>query len=101
MLVIGTDVRRIPGEMRREYDIGGLLDLDFPAYLTNILQLRPQTTDIAVVVGNSPVERFWTSEFRRAFEPFTDRVNITWFNDLTFAEMQERAARMSPSSVIF
>jgi hypothetical protein len=28
-------------------------------------------------------------------------VNITWFNDLTFGEMQERAARMSPQSVIF
>src|SRR6478736_10468191 len=101
MLVLGADVRRIPGATRTEYDTGVLLDLDLPAYLTNILQLRPQTTDIAVVVGNSPVERFWTSELRRAFEPFMDRVNITWFNDLTFGEMQERAARMSPQSVIF
>ncbi len=101
MLILGADVRRIPGATRSEYDTGVLLDLDLPAYLTNILQLRPQTTDIAVVVGNSPVERFWTSELRRAFEPFTDRVNITWFNDLAFGEMQERAARMSPQSVIF
>jgi hypothetical protein len=54
-----------------------------------------------VVVGNSPVERYWTSELHRAFQQFTDRVNITWFNDLTFGEMQERAASMSPSSVIF
>ena len=54
-----------------------------------------------MVVGNSPVERYWTSELRRAFQQFTDRVNITWFNDLTFVEMQERAASMSPSSVIF
>ena len=101
MLILGADVRRIPGATRTEYDTGVLLDLDLPAYLTNILQLRPQTTDIAVVVGNSPVERFWTSELRRAFEPFMDRVNVTWFNDLTFGEMQERAARMSPQSVIF
>jgi len=65
------------------------------------MQLLPGTTDIAVVVGNSPVERYWTSELRRAFQQFTDRVNIIWFNDLTFGEMQERAAGMPRSSVIF
>jgi hypothetical protein len=100
-LILGADVRRIPGATRTEYDTGVLLDLDLPAYVTNILQLRPGTTDIAVVVGNSPVERYWTSELRRAFQQFTDRVNITWFNDLTFSEMRERAASMPRSSVIF
>jgi hypothetical protein len=100
-LILGADIRRIPGDTRTEYDTGVLLDLDLPAYVTNILQLLPGTTDIAVVVGNSPVERYWTSELRRAFQQFTDRVNITWFNDLTFGEMQERAASMPRSSVIF
>jgi signal transduction histidine kinase len=52
-------------------------------------------------VGNSPVERFWTSELRRDLQPFADRVNITWFNDLTFGEMLERAATMPPQSAIF
>src|SRR5712672_2320535 len=101
MLILGADVRRIPGATRSEYDTGVLLDLDLPAYLTNILQLRPQTTEIAVVVGNSPVERFWTSELHRAFQQFSNRVNITWFNDLTLVQMQERAARMAPRSAIF
>jgi signal transduction histidine kinase len=100
-MILGADIRRIPGATRTEYDTGVLLDLDLPAYVTNILQLRPDTTDIAVVVGNSPVERYWTSELRRDFQQFADRVNISWFNDLTFGEMQERAASMSPSSVIF
>jgi hypothetical protein len=101
MLILGADVRCIPGATRTEYDTGVLLDLDRPAYLTNILQLLPGTTDTAVVVGNSPVEKYWTSEFHRAFEQFADRVNITWFNDLTLGEMRERAARMSPTSAIF
>jgi signal transduction histidine kinase len=101
MLIVGADVRRIPGETRKENDTAVLLDLDLPAYLKNILRLRPETTDIAVVVGNSPVERFWTSELRRDFQPFADRVNITWFNDLTFGEMLERAATMPPQSAIF
>ena len=101
MLIVGADIRRIPGSTRTEYDTGVFLDLDLPAYLTNILQLRPETKDIAVVVGNSPVERYWTSELHRAFEPFSDRVNITWFNDLTLVQMQEQAAKMAPTSAIF
>src|SRR6266566_3083985 len=92
VLILGADIRRIPGATRTEYDTGVLLDLDLPAYVENILQLLPQTQNLAVVVGNSPVERYWTSELRRAFEQFADRVNITWFNDLTLSEMQERAA---------
>jgi len=101
MLILGADIRRIPGATRTERDTGVLLDLDLPAYVENILQLLPQTKNLAVVVGNSPVERYWTSELRRAFEQFADRVNITWFNDLTLSEMEERAARMPAQSVIF
>ena len=101
VLILGADIRRIPGATRTEYDTGVLLDLDLPAYVENILQLLPQTQNLAVVVGNSPVERYWTSELRRAFEQFADRVNITWFNDLTLSEMQERAAGMPAQSVIF
>jgi signal transduction histidine kinase len=101
MLIVGADVRRIPSTTLTEKDAAVLLDLDLPAYLKNILHLRPETTDIAVAVGNSPVERFWTSELHRDFQPFADRVNITWFNDLTLGEMLKRAATMPPQSVIF
>jgi signal transduction histidine kinase len=101
MLIVGADVRRTSSITRTENDAAVLLDLDLPAYLNNILSLRPETTEIAVVVGNSPVERFWTSELRRDFQPFADRVKITWFNDLTFGDMLERAATMPPKSAIF
>lgn len=101
MLIVGADVRRISPTSRTPIDAAVLLDLDLPAYLNNILQLRPETKHIAVVVGNSPVERYWTSELRREFEPFADRVKIIWFNDLTFGEMLERAASMPPQSAIF
>ena len=84
-----------------ENDTAVLLDLDLPAYLANILRLRPETTDVGVVVGNSPVERYWTSELHRDFQPFTDRVKIEWFNDLTFDEMLKRAAAMPPTAAVF
>jgi signal transduction histidine kinase len=101
MLVLGADLRRIPGATRTQNDTGVLLDLDLPAYLANILRLRPDTTDIAVVVGNSPVERYWASELHRDFQSFTDRVNIIWFDNLSLTEMLERAAKMPLHSAIF
>jgi len=100
MLIVGADLRRIPGATMTDKDAAVLLDLDLPAYLENVLRLRPETREVAVVVGNSPVERFWTSELRRDFESFADLVDITWFNDLTFGQMLARAAAMPPQSAI-
>jgi signal transduction histidine kinase len=101
MLILGADLRRIPGATLTENDTGVLLDLDLPAYIENILRLRPETTNVAVVVGNSPVERYWTGELQRAFQPFADQVKIEWFNDLTFDEMLKRAASMPSHYAIF
>jgi len=101
MLIVGADVRRISTATRTEDDVAVLLDLDLPAYLKNILHLLPETKEVAVVVGNSPVERFWASELRRDFQPFAEQVNITWFDHLSFGEMLERAATMPPRSTIF
>ncbi|WP_375788413.1 histidine kinase [Bradyrhizobium sp. Pha-3] len=101
MLIVGADTRRIPDATLTERDTGVLLDLDLPAYLENVLRLRPETTDIAVVVGDSPVERYWTTELQRDFQRLADRVKIEWLNDLTFSEMLDRAAAMPPSSAIF
>jgi signal transduction histidine kinase len=101
MLILGADLRRIPGATLTENDTGVLLDLDLPAYFENILRLRPETTNVAVVVGNSPVERYWTGELQRAFQPFADQVKIEWFNDLTFDEMLKRAATMPSHYAIF
>ena len=87
MLIVGADRRRIPDYSLTENDATVLIDVNLPGYLANILRVRPETTEIAVVVGNSPVERYWTSELRRDFQPLAGRVKIDWLNDLTFGEM--------------
>src|SRR5258708_7533289 len=101
MMIVGADLRRIPGVVLTANAPGVLLALALPAYLKNVLQLLPDTTEVAVVVGNSPVERYWTSELHRDFQPFADRVKIEWFNDLTFNEMLLHAASMPQHSAIF
>jgi len=100
MMIMGADVRRIPRATLTSNDTAVLVDLDLPAYLKNILRLLPETQKLAVVIGNSAIERFWTEEFRRGFQPFANRINIEWFNDLPFDKMLDRAASMPPRSAI-
>ncbi|HEY7297272.1 MAG TPA: PAS domain S-box protein [Xanthobacteraceae bacterium] len=100
MMVTGADLRRIPGAALTENDTAVVFDLDLRALVTNILQTRPKTTDLAVAVGNSPVERFWAAELEPVFQVFAAHLNIDWFNQLTFSEMLGRAAKMPPRSAI-
>lgn len=74
---------------------------DFPALISNILRLLPDTQTIAVVVGASELEQFWRAELQRQFAPFEKRVRFEWLNDLSLAQMQERVARLPPHSAIF
>jgi signal transduction histidine kinase len=75
--------------------------LDFTKWIENILEVIPDTKHIAWIVGGSPLERFWTEEFRRTSQPFSDKVSFEWFNDLSFDEMQKRISALPPHSAAF
>jgi signal transduction histidine kinase len=99
VLIVGADQRRIPGPIN-DSETSVLFDLDLAAYLRNILQLLPGLRNVAVVIGRSPVEKFWTAEMKRAFEPFSDRVSIEWLNDLTFDEILQHASALPTNSAL-
>ena len=99
VIYTGMDQRTLPpGAFQNATFVGESFNL--AGLVEDILQLAPDTTNIAVVLGASPLERYWTVEFRRAFEPFTNRVSFTWLNDLTFDQMLERVAKLPPRSFI-
>ncbi len=56
---------------------------------------------MAVVIGNSPIEKYWLELMRTEFKPFESRVSFTWFNELSFEEMLKRASALPPKSAIF
>jgi PAS domain S-box-containing protein len=68
--------------------------------MTSVVQLLPDTTNVAVVVGDSPLEKFWLAEMKRDSQPFANRLNFTWFNQLPFSEMLNRSAHLPPHSII-
>ena len=96
----GMDQRTLPpGSLADNATFVGE-SFDLPGLVEDILQLKPDTEHIAVVVGATPLERFWTQVFQQEFARFSPRVTFTWFNDLSFDQMLARAAAMPPRSFI-
>ena len=101
ILYCGMDRRRLPpdGLQKDATFIGENYDL--PGFVEDMLQVQPATKNIAMVIGATPLEQFWTAAFREAFEPFRDRVNFIWLNDLPFEQMLDRVSKLPPHSYIF
>ena len=75
--------------------------VELPGIIANILRVRPETTNVAVVIGNSPLEKFWLEEMQREFAPFANRVNFEWLNTMSLGDMRKRVAALPPRSAIF
>ena len=73
----------------------------FPAVFENILRVLPDTKTVAVVNGNSPIEKFWLEEIRREARRFANRITFTWYNELSFEDILKHAAALPPQSAIF
>jgi signal transduction histidine kinase len=99
MLAI-AEVRRIPALSFKSDDVVFATRIDLAGVLKNVMQVLPETTNIEVVVGNSPSERDWFEQIRVAFEPFQDRASIKGTSDLTFDSMLKRVAALPPHSAI-
>ncbi|MGJ4939035.1 sensor histidine kinase [Bradyrhizobium sp. HKCCYLS1011] len=101
LVIGGPEQRAIKPETLTAKDAPVVVSLNFQEWIENILQVLPDTTHIAWVVGASPLERFWTEEFRRVSERFADRLSFEWFNDLRFEDMLQRVSELPPHSAIF
>jgi signal transduction histidine kinase len=101
MVFTAVEQRRVEYSKLTENDAVVALWIDYPAAFENILRLLPETKNIAVVVGISPIEKFWMEEVGRLVQPLANRIAFTWYNDLSFEEILKRAAALPPHSAIF
>ena len=74
---------------------------DFSAFFGSILQVLPDTQTIAVVIGASPLEKFWLDEAKREAKAFENRVGFVWYADLPFEEIRKQARVLPPHTVLF
>jgi signal transduction histidine kinase len=100
-LYTGLEQRRVPLDALTVNDAVVAINNDFPGVIENILRVLPETTNVVVVLGNSPLERYWSERLRVDFQPLEKRVAFTWFNERSFEEMLKRAAALPTHSAIF
>jgi signal transduction histidine kinase len=101
VLLAGMDRRRLHGLTLDHETAAVPMDLDLPGLIESILRLVPDTGTVAVVFGDSPLERYWGAQLHREWEPLAKRVDFIWLNELPLGEMQKRVAALPPRSVIF
>ena len=101
MVFTAVEQRRVQRSSLTENDTVVALAHNFPAIIENILHVLPDTKTVAVVIGNSPNERFWLEDLRKEFAPFADRISFIWYNDRSFADILKHAAALPPHSAIY
>ena len=74
---------------------------EVPGFLRDMLQIAPGTKNIFVVVGASPLEKQWKEMFRKSAEPLGEGIKFTYFDDLSFDQMLERAKNLPADSFVF
>ncbi len=101
ILFASVEQRRIQRSSLTENDAVVAIAQNFPAVIANILHVLPDTKTVAVVIGNSPLERLWLEVLRKEFAQFADRLSFIWYNDRSFADILKHSAALPPHSVIF
>src|SRR5215470_7172585 len=101
LLITGADERTFNDAALTTYDTAVAVNFDQAKQIENILQVLPNTANIAVVIGDSPLENFWVEELRRAFQPFGNRVTFDWLNKLSLDDMVKRVVKLPPRSAIY
>jgi signal transduction histidine kinase len=101
MVFTAVDERRVEFSALSANDAVVPVRINYLRAVENILQVLPDTQNVTVVVGTSPIEKFWREEIGKAVKPLTNRVSFTWTDNLSFDELLKHAASLPPHSAIF
>jgi signal transduction histidine kinase len=100
LVLAGLDERFIPKAALRDGDVAVANHQNVPGFVGNILRVLPDTQIIEVVLGDTPLERYWAEDSRREFAQFANRVKVEWLNDLSLEQMRARVAALPPHSAV-
>jgi signal transduction histidine kinase len=101
MLFTVVDQRRVQYSKPTQNDTVVAVSIDYLAALENILRVLPDTKNVTVVVGSSPIEKFWKEEIAKTAQPLVGRIALSWTDHFAFDELLKHAAALPPQSAIF
>ena len=77
------------------------LAIDLAAAPEAVLQLLPDTRNLAIILGSSPLERYWRRRLEGELARFEPRLRLMWLDGLTLEATIERVASLPPHSAVF
>ena len=101
MVLTAVDTRLAPRTALKPGDALVATNVDLPRILETLLRVCPETETIAVVAGDSALERFWRKEFERDSAFLAGRVAFLWLDGLPLDQVKERVAALPPRSAVF
>jgi signal transduction histidine kinase len=101
MVFTAVDQRRVQYSSLTANDAVVALRINYLAAMENILQVLPNTKDVMVVVGTSPIERFWKDAIAKEAAPLANRIRVSWTDELSFEELLRQASALPPQTAIF
>lgn len=99
-LYAAVDQRLLRPAELPEGDLALPIALDLKGTVDALLALLPRTRELFVVIGSSPIERYWLAEIERELAPLRGRLNLSASPELSFEEMLARAAALGPDTAI-
>lgn len=99
-VIAALDVKLVPKSALRAGDRVVAVHSPSSMLVDNILRLLPETQRIAVVLGDSPLERLWLPKIQTEFAQFANQLNFEWLNKLSFEQMRKRIGNLPPHSAV-
>src|SRR3954470_24027574 len=93
--------RRVQYQGLTENDTVVAVRHDFRVLFDSFLRISPDTKVVAIINGNSPNEKYWQKEMRRELQPLDGRIEIRWYDDLSYDDVLKQTASLPPHSAIF
>ena len=101
MVFTAVDQRRVQYSSLTANDAVVALRINYLSAFENILQVLPDTKDVIVVVGTSPIEKFWKEAIAKEVEPLANRIKLSWTDELSFEALLKQASALPPHTAIF
>ena len=101
MLLMAVDQRRVQYSNLTANDAAVAVRINYLAAFENILQVLPDTKEVIVVVGTSPIETFWKEAIGTEVGPLASRIKLSWTDEMSFQALLKQAAALPAHTAIF
>jgi signal transduction histidine kinase len=101
VLFTTIEARRVQYSRMTDNDTIVAVTHRFLVLFESFLKISPETTTIAIVNGDSPNERFWKGEMIRELKSLEGRVDIRWYDNLSYEDTLKQLATLPPHAAIF